>query len=104
MSTGPRSRFLKVHDLAVELINDEAILLITKSGASYRVFVPSYRLHNRTAVDPQQDSYQFLTSLQPSVAMLHWEHAWEGGCLYEEGAIKMLEKIDTLKTVLGARE
>jgi hypothetical protein len=80
-----RSTFLEVHALAVEQNNGEAILLIKKGGASYRIFVHSYRLHNRTAGDPQQDSYQFLTLLQPSAAMLHQEHVWEVGRLSREG-------------------
>ena len=75
---------MEVHALAVEQDNRGAILLIRKGGASYRNVVPPYCLHNRIAVDLQQNSYRFLTTPQPSAAMLpmlHREHAWEGGCL-----------------------
>jgi hypothetical protein len=93
---------LEVHDLAVEQNNGEAILLIKKGSVSYRIFVLSFRLHNRTAGDPQQDNYQFLTLLQPSAAML-FRSTLGRVAASSEGAMRLLEKFDTLMARAGAR-
>jgi hypothetical protein len=91
--------------LAVEQNNGGAILLKRKGGASYRIFVPPYRLHNRIAVDPQQNSYRFLTSLKPKrrYATYATSGARLGGWLpLERGAMRLLEALDMLKTLAGA--
>jgi hypothetical protein len=77
----------------------EVILPIDSGGVSSRTFTRPCHLLTRIVVAPQQDSYRFVTTPQPTDAMLHRMHAWEGGCLRRGGLMRLLGMFDAPKRV-----
>ena len=81
------------------------MLLIESGGVSSKTFMRPCHLLTRIVVASQQDSYRFVTTPQPTDAMLHRMHAWEGGCFSRGEPMGLLAMFDAPKRVLivGAR-
>ena len=78
---------------------------LKSGGVTSRAFMRPCHLLTRTVVAPQQDRYRFVTTPQPTDAILDRVHAWEGGCLSRGGPMKLLGMLDAPKSVpmVGAR-
>jgi hypothetical protein len=91
--------FCEVHAFIGGQFEHVAILLMKTGGVSSQTLMRLFHLFYRIVVDPQRKSYRFLITPQPTVAMLHRRHLWEGGCLMGGWAMRLLGSLDALMRV-----